>query len=197
VRPGEPAVLRNVFNGRVCAAYPVTVVEDTDQRVALYLRAGTPIRWLEGELPLWVDNADRATLVREWEHTDVLMLITPGEAHSTWVMWSAQPRSFVCWMINMQEPVTRTRFGWDTWDHELEIIVSADLRWAWKDEDKFDRLVEVGPLNKAMGEQIRREGESVVAAVEARRPPFNEHWSRWEPEKDWPLPLLPPDWETV
>jgi hypothetical protein len=196
VNPGDSAVLRHVYNGRVGAAYPVTVVEDTDRRIALYLRAGTPIRWLEGELPLWLDNADRAILVQEWERTDVLMLATPGRAHATWVMWAAGTRDFVCWMVNLQEPLVRSRLGWDTSDHELDVVASPDLRWAWKDEDKFDRLVALGPFNKELGEAIRREGEAVIADIEARRPPFNEHWSRWEPEPDWPLPELPPDWAT-
>jgi hypothetical protein len=193
---GDPALLRNVFRGRVGSAWPVIVVEDSDERVALYLRAGTPIRWLEGELPLWLDSADRAALVRQWERTNVLLLMTPGRAHSVWVMWSADTGAFLCWMVNMQEPITRTRFGWDTWDQELDIVVSADLRWAWKDEDKFARLVELGPFNKAIGEQIRAEGRAVIADIEARRPPFNEPWPAWQPDPSWPIPMLPPDWDS-
>jgi len=197
LQAGDVALLRNVFNGRVGSAFPVTVVENSAERLAVYLRAGTPIRWLEGELPLWLDSADRATLVREWERTNVLFLITPGRAHSTWVMWSALSGEFLCWMVNMQEPVRESRFGWDTWDQELDIVVSADLRWAWKDEDKFGRLVELGPFNKAQGEKIRKEGESVIADIEARRSPFNEPWPTWEPDPSWPIPGLPPDWNQV
>jgi hypothetical protein len=196
VNRGDPAVLRHVYNGRVGAAYPVTVVEDSERRVALYLRAGTPIRWLEGELPLWLDSADRATLVREWERTDVLMLCTPGRAHSTWVMWSAETHDFVCWMVQLQEPLVRSRLGWDTTDHELDIVVSPGLRWALKDEDKFERLVALGPFNKEVGEAIRREAAAVIADVEARRSPFDEPWPDWRPDTTWPTPALPPDWAT-
>jgi len=197
LEPGAVALLRNVFNGRVGSAFPVTVVEDSPDRLALYLRAGTPIRWLEGELPLWLDSADSATLAREWERTNVLFLIQPGRAHSVWVMWSALSGDFLCWMVNMQEPMRRSRLGWDTWDQELEIVVNGDLRWAWKDEDKFARLVELGPFNKEQGERIRKEGEAVIADIEARRSPFDEPWPAWKPDPSWPIPGLPPDWSQV
>src|SRR3954452_19846080 len=197
VEPGDTAVLRNVFSNRVGSAWAVTVVDDTPERVGLYLRAGAPIRWLEGELPLWMDTADRAKLVNRWERTNVLILITPGEAHATWVMWSAETGAFLCWVVNMQSPVERSRFGWDTWDHELEVYVLPDLRWAWRDEDKFGRLVELGPFTKPQGAAIRAEAESVIDDIEARRRPFSDPWPTWRPDPSWPTPVLPDDWDKV
>jgi hypothetical protein len=195
VERGETAVLRNVYGDRVGSACAVTVVEDTPSRVALHLPAGAPMRWVEGELPVWMDSADRAKLVNAWVGTNVLMLVRPERAHAVWVMWSAETGAFLCWVVNLQAPLVRSRFGWDTLDHELEVYVLPDLRWAWRDEDRFARLVELGPFTKAQGATIRAEAESVIADVEARRHPFDEPWPSWTPDPSWPLPSLPIDWD--
>jgi hypothetical protein len=195
VERGETAVLRSVFNGRVGTATAVTVVEDTPSRVALYLPAGAAMRWMEGELPLWMDTADSAKLVNAWQRTNVLILITPGQAHAIWLMWLAETGAFLCWVVNMQAPIERSRFGWDTFDHELEVYVLPDLRWAWRDEDKFERLVELGPFTRPQGAVIRAEAESVIADVEARRAPFDQPWPDWKPDPSWPTPALPIDWD--
>jgi hypothetical protein len=197
VERGETAVLRSVFNGRVGTATAVTVVEDTDARVVLYLPAGAAMRWMEGELPLWMDTADSAKLVNAWQRTNVLIIVTPGDSHAVWSMWSAETGAFLCWVVNMQAPLQRTRFGWDTFDHELEVYVLPDLRWTWRDEDKFERLVELGPFTKPQGAVIRAEAESVIADVEARRAPFDQPWPDWRPDPSWPIPALPADWDRL
>jgi hypothetical protein len=43
---------------------------------------------------------------------------------------------------------------------------------------------------------VRAEGERVVEMIESRAAPFNEGWPDWRPDPDWPVPVLPADWET-
>jgi predicted RNA-binding protein associated with RNAse of E/G family len=82
-------------------------------------------------------------------------------------------------------------------DQELDITISPSLTWRWKDEDKFEERVEHGLLSRAEAEAVRREGEAVIADLEARRRPFDEPWPVWRPDPSWPIPSLPDDWHVL
>lgn len=199
VDPGDPALLRNVWRGHIASAIPMTVVEDTDERVVLYLRQGTPIRWLEpyGGMPVWVDGGCR-TVAKEWDDTNVVHVVPKGRAHSVYFMWEASTGNEICWYVNLQQPLRRTPMGWDTMDQELDVVAWPDLsEWWWKDEDKFAERVELGYLTRAEADAARREGEAVIADLEARRRPFDEHWRAWRPDPSWPIPTLPDDWHVL
>jgi hypothetical protein len=198
---GDQALLRHVFRGRVGWALPVTVVEDTSERVALYRAAGTatksPIH--DGPESLFRKVAAGTYDVGDstWQHTNAVELAPVGRAHSVWPMWFAESWEFIGWYVNLQEPLRRTRFGWDSFDQSLDVIVHADLTWRWKDEDHFALLQEVGILTTAEADAVRREGEAVIADVEARRRPFDEPWPEWRPDPSWPIPTLHDDWATL
>jgi hypothetical protein len=194
------ALLRNVFRGEhIASAQPCTVVEETDERVVLWLRCGTPIRWLDpyGGLPVWVDGGCR-TIAKEWELTDRLMIVPFGQAHAVYFSWEATTGNEIGWYVNLQEPLRPTPLGWDTMDHELDVEAWPDLSaWWWKDEDRFAERIELGYLSAEQGEAVRREGERVIADLEARRRPFDEPWRAWRPDPAWPLPTLPADWAVL
>ena len=44
---------------------------------------------------------------------------------------------------------------------------------------------------------FRREGERVIAAVEAGGSPFADGWERWRPDVGWRTPALPAGWESL
>ena len=44
------------------------------------------------------------------------MLVKPGAAHSVELLWNAETGQFLCWYINLQEPLRRTPLGFDTMD---------------------------------------------------------------------------------
>lgn len=198
MRPGDQVLLRHVFRGHIASALPMTVVEETDERVVLYLRQGSPIRWLDpyAGLPAWVEGGHR-TIAREWEDKNVVQIVSRGRAHATYAWWWAATEEHLGWYVNLQEPLRRTRLGWDTMDQELDIEVSPDLRWRWKDEDKFEERVTLGYLTRAEADAVRREGEAVIADIEAGRPPFDEPWPDWKPDQSWPIPSLPDDWAVL
>ncbi|MBK9208530.1 MAG: DUF402 domain-containing protein [Anaerolineales bacterium] len=74
----------------------------------------------------------------QWNRTDVLFLIVPSDSFSTYIMWDTGTKNLDCWYVNLQEPVHRTKIGFDTMDNMLDVVISPDMTtWEWKDEDEF------------------------------------------------------------
>ena len=59
------------------------------------------------------------------------MLAVPGESHAVWIMWERGHTKLRCWYINLETPLLRTPIGFDTMDHELDIVISPD-RSGWR-----------------------------------------------------------------
>jgi hypothetical protein len=197
--PGIQATLRGVGK-RVVWAYPTIVVRDTPDLIALYLPAGAigkdkVIKPTPQEMML----PDNLILVDwEWDRTDVLMLIVPGEAFSTYLMWETGTKNLVCWYINLQEPVQRTSIGFDTMDHTLDVVVSPDMsEWKWKDEDEFSEAEEVGVYSYAKAREIRSEGEKALKLLTSERRWLYKEWETWQAEPEWGIPQLSPLWDQM
>lgn len=200
VQPGDQALLRHVFRGRVGWAIPVTVVEDTPERVALLRRPGTPSKSPkhDGVESLFRNVAAGTYEVGDstWLHTNAVELAPVGRGYSVWPMWS-ETWEFLGWYVNLQEPMRRSRFGFDTFDQSLDITVNPRFKWRWKDEDHFALLQDLGILSPVEADSVRREGEAVIADIEARQTPFDEPWPKWRPDPSWPKPQLPDDWDVL
>jgi hypothetical protein len=140
-QPGEAILIQYVFRNQVWYAEPVTVVDDNPERMIVFLQAGTPLKWT------WVDFADGTfdgpkDLV--WHSTDALKIIEEGARHAVWAMWEAGGGPFRCWYVDLQDKVRRVPRGIITWDRSLDIVVTPDLQWRWKDEDHFQRIQDLG-----------------------------------------------------
>jgi Protein of unknown function (DUF402) len=196
--PGTRVVLRGVGFFKLWWAMPVLVVQDTSSLVALYWQAGTH----------WMDVSQHATaqdllastqanpVDQVWEETDVLMLAVPGESHAVWVMWERGHIRLRCWYVNLETPLLRTPIGFDTMDHELDIVISPDRsEWRWKDEQAFNEMVKAGIFSAEEACAIRAEGERVIQHSQAGEPPFCDGWEEWLPPPKWTIPTLPPDWD--
>ena len=194
-QPGNQLVLREIWRGQVKSGRPYTVVDDTPERLVLYARSG--VRWVKSLSP------DGTALVRggpwilheEVEHREALRIITPGSRHSVLLFWTATFSEFLQWYVNLEDPLVRTSMGFDYLDQMLDIEVTPDLsQWTLKDEGEFEDAITRGILTLEDAEVVRAEGEQVIAAIDARRPPFNEPWEQWRPDPRWPTPSLPQDW---
>lgn len=204
--PGEVIVHQEIWGGRVWAARPLVVVEDTDERLLLWIPQGTR-RKVPATPPGRVDPASRRERVienlarKDWVHVDHvwdmdhLWLLRPGDWHGLWVSWVGGRH--VGWYVNLQQPFTRTPLGIEAMDMLLDVVVEPDLTWRWKDEDEFVDLLDRGLVDAAVGERVRREGEIVIGRVERREAPFSEPWPEWRPDPAWPRPELPADWHLV
>ena len=164
---GDTVVLRGILKGKLWWACPAYVVQDTPELIALYWPVGTPTQSPVRRPTVEDELYNRIELRRRnWTENDVLSLITPGAAHSIEVMWEENTHQLRCWYVHLQEPVRRTRIGFDTMDQMLDIVISPDRSsWYWKDEDEFSEAEAIGVYSQAKSQSIRQEGERVVAML--------------------------------
>jgi hypothetical protein len=197
-KPGDTVLLRGVWQRKLWFAIIAYIVQDTDELTALYWRAGTP-----NKVPGWRLTAQDLLTEEQlklsdstWTRTDLLMLVKPGDSHSVEVMWDGNTGEFLCWYINLQEPLRRTPVGFDTMDMALDVVINPDKsKWRWKDEDEFAEMIELGLISAADGQALRADGKSVIHLAEQNQPPFCEGWENWSPPDDWPIPAFPTDWD--
>lgn len=194
---GDHVLYRDVFRQTVRSVVPMTVVSDTADVVALYLRPGTSFCLSadrHGELTKNPDEMDSLKLLT-WNGFEQLLLARRGEAHAVILRWSDSEREFVEWYVNLQAPLIRTQAGFDTTDHVLDLVLSPDLtEFHWKDAGELQDMVRRGYFSEAEAASFRSEGESVLMRARTLAPPFGESWERWRPDPDWTIPLLPEDW---
>jgi hypothetical protein len=194
MKPGDSVLLRTVVQGRVREALPLTLVEETGEQVALYcapgtrnMRPTTSIR--HGNLTSYDDGWDYWE--DTWRDNHVLWLASFGKPHLLNLFWNGE-WTFLGWYVQLQDPLRRTRFGFDTRDHALDVWVEPDGSWEWKDEDELARAVELGLFGPEEASAARATGERVVAER-----PWPTGWEDWRPDPAWQLPRLPEDLDVV
>ncbi|MFJ8926855.1 MULTISPECIES: cytidylyl-2-hydroxypropylphosphonate hydrolase [unclassified Streptomyces] len=202
--PGEPILWRYRANGgdgfHICR--PVTVVQDTDELLAVWMAPGTecvkpviadgtPVH----REPLATRYTKPRTLQRDrWSGTGVLKLARPGDPWSVWLFWEPGWR-FRNWYVNLEAPRARWAGGVDSEDHFLDLSVYPDGSWRWHDEDEFAQAQAVGLMSPAQASEVRSAGRLAVEAIENWRRPFPDGWQHWRPDPAWPVPALPADWD--
>ena len=199
---GEPILYRELDEqSQVIDVKPVTVIEDSDERVALWLPLGTPVkrpvliehtpgaprRWVEGSWAL-VDSV--------WQWEELLIIVRPDECRAIWVRWSAD-RVFQGWYVNLQSRLRRTCLGFDIRDYPLDVIVEPDRNWRWKDQDELDLAVELGRMTPELGKAVRAEGQLAVEEIEHNGGTYSEGWEHWRPEAPLTPPKLARDWNDL
>ena len=190
VHAGEDVVLRYITrDGRPGMSWAARVVEDRADLVALHLPSGTPHK-------RWTAMPEGRVLADAAWRRETLRLMFPGRWHSTWLTWNADG-SFHGYYVNLEEPFRRTAIGFDTNDHQLDIVVTPELTWSLKDEDVVaDRLAD-GSFSAELVDAIRAEANQVVREIETRRAPFDGSWVDWRKRRPaQSLPRLHPRWNT-
>jgi hypothetical protein len=196
-RPGETALLRSVFRGRVRWAFPHTVVEDSDDRVVLFIRPGVEGRWVprtaDGhDIRSWGSSVE--TSPHAWTSNRVLQITRLGARHSLALFWDEATDEFVGWYVNLQKPLERSPIGFDTLDQALDVWIDPDGSWRWKDEDDLAACVALGLFSPDEAIEIRAEGERVIAALPDLIPTGFEDW---RPDPGWNAPELPAGWDSL
>ena len=196
---GQNATLRGV-GVKVFWAYPTIVVQDSSELIVLYMPAGvlgkdTPHKPTPQEL-LAVEEIRISDC--KWNRTDVLFLIVPGEAFSTYIMWETGTKHLDCWYVNLQEPIKRTSIGFDTMDHMLDVVISPNMsNWKWKDEDEFAEAQKVGIYSEEQARKIWKTGKEAVRLITSERRSLYENWATWHANPEWEFPILSPNWDKV
>ncbi len=197
---GDAAVLRYLeHGGGIATVAPWRVVEDSESRLLLYISAGTKVMYapwarVDGRI---APNQPRALIEAEWRGRDELRIMYPRTPYSIWLLWDMPQRSLVGWYVNLEAPFARTEIGFDTQDHELDVVIRTDLSWYWKDEDDLRDLVSAGVFSVEKAASIRSAGEDAIRRLERREPPFDEPWPEWRPDPEWGPLELPDSWNDV
>jgi predicted RNA-binding protein associated with RNAse of E/G family len=199
---GDVVALRYITTDRrIEMCWPCRVVVDDDDILALFIKAGSPYKAAPKMTAAEKHAAKRSMLPPDeyvWRH-DTLRLMLPGRHHSVFLFWNdaVGERSFSRYFVNMEEPFRRTAVGIDTQDHTLDIDVTPDLQWSWRDQDELDNHVKYGFYTQALAKAARAEGESVIAAITARTHPCLNGWDRWQPNPAWSVPAFPSGWDSA
>lgn len=197
--PGQNVTLRGV-GIKVFWAFPTIVVQDRPELVVLYMPAGVLGRNVAHKPTTkeLFSPAEIKIVECSWQRTDVLMLIVPNEAFSTYLMWETGTKNLNCWYINLQEPIRRTCIGFDTMDHTLDVVIRPDMsEWTWKDEDEFAEAQKAGSYSSEKAHEIWAEGEKAVRLITVERRALYEEWKNWHADPHWEIPKLSPHWEEI
>src|SRR6187402_2874260 len=111
--PGDVIVLQDVFEGRLWAARPVIVVEDSADLLALWCPQGTvrKVPVTSASMPAGGSRGEwlaRALARRDWSLEDAawdvssLMLHREGDWHAVWLSFLASGEQWG-WYVNFQE----------------------------------------------------------------------------------------------
>ncbi|RPK92154.1 MULTISPECIES: DUF402 domain-containing protein [Streptomyces] len=182
---GEVIVRREILDGRPWLVYPTRVAGDDEQVLAVHLAQGTPLTFGRGDfrwgLHPWIE------FEHVWQSSGVLQLQRPGDGYSVWGRW-ADDGTLSEWYVNFQAPLVRTKLGFDTLDHELDLVIPGDgSAYRWKDVEHFEERVRTGGFDAEEADAVRAAAASVVDLVE-RGACWWEQWRDWRAPADWGPP---------
>ena len=187
-RPGDVVVWQDAWHGQAYFVWPARVLRDDERELVLYISEGTrfhfpPGAWPFGQAHPWAGREG-------WTGYGVVVRHRPGDAHAIWHLWDGADRRFAGWYVNMQAPFERDGASFTTQDHELDIWITADGNWQWKDEQELDEWLPRGRFTSEEVAAIRAEGERVLAEW-----PMPTGWEDWMPDPAWRVPELPATWD--
>ncbi|HVU76054.1 MAG TPA: DUF402 domain-containing protein [Gaiellaceae bacterium] len=193
MQAGEIVLKRSIYRGNVRWVFPHRYVGEWDGRIALYCGPGNQGKAMrrgpDGYLKRWM--TDKPPFDTEWESTHVLRFEREAARHSIDLYWTTG-WEHMSWYVNLQTPTRIAGSRVDTTDQALDVLVFADGTWRWKDEDELEEAVELGIWTRAEADEIRAEGERVVAAA-----PWPTGFEDWRPPEGWGPLGLPRDWHVV
>ena len=202
--PGDQIVLRFLRNNPGDLIAPVTVVHDDAHHTALYLAVGTPLKgqaMRDGtRITRGIPFIEREKLIGgfadfTWTDNHVLMLLRKDRMNAIWLKWRDPDWTLVDYYGNIQARPIRTAMGIDTADYLLDVSISRDFQCSWKDEDEWELAREHRLIDASLLDEVRTEGERIMAEVAARAWPFDGSLVDWRPDPSWPVPALPDHWD--
>lgn len=214
-RADSIVVRRDVFRGKVWTATPFRVVSDGNDQLAMAIWPG--VERLAPTHQAALSSSQRDETVRNfalpnlasgsWElatwiwgtshhQTTKLTLLMPGAYFSVDVCFRDAGDEAI-WYVNFERPFQRTPIGIDTFDLLLDLVVEPDASFRWKDEDEYTHGRRLGIVSDDEHRQVQQAREQVLALLDRRVGPFDGQWLSWQPEAQWPLPVLPDNATTV
>lgn len=188
--PGDSIVLRGVWRGRPWIANAALAVRDEPGLIALYIPEGAPFGFAPvAPIPHPWEGRDG------WEGHGLLIFQRPGDPYAVFVFWEGPDRTFSCWYVNFQTPLTRSRVGFDMLDHELDLWSEDGETWHWKDDELLDQRVAEGLFSREEAKEIRADGKRVYEELHSHGMWWDRAWADWTPDAGWRAPTLPEGWQ--
>ncbi len=187
MNPGDTCIRREVCRGQPWSAMATNVIEDRADLLAVHVPIGARFGFVDDH-PLGIHFWRNAT---GWSGQDIVMAQRPGERYSIWFFGEVA-------YINLQDPLSRISVGFDTFDHELDIIALLDGTWSLKDDEQLEASVETGRFDANQIDEIRHEGARIGAILDNG----NTWWTQpgadfrhWTAPASFLIPALPLDWQ--
>ena len=206
--PGDNAALRWIFEGKIWGGRAVTVVEDGPERTLLAWEPGCESWYAEGLLRRkrgdfslgrrWDEHArgDWQLVQKPWSGSRVLFVLEPSKYYGIALFWDAGTGLFRNFYVNFQLPFRRSCAGFDSLDLDLDIVVSRDLSWRWKDEEEWMEARASGILATDVIEEVEKAKVEVISRIEAGLDDLPT-WIDWEPDPSWEAPRMPENWDSI
>ena len=191
---GDVIVHREIAWGRPWVAFPEIVVADTPELLTTFIATGAPFGYGAGPWPT-VNGRHPWHPKAAWAGHGVLIAQRPGDAYAVWHFWEGDERRFRGWYLNLQAPLTRTAIGYDTQDHELDIVVLPSGEWSFKDDELMEQRVSEGRYSAAEVSEIRALGAHLGSMLDAGTTWWDPALVSWAPDPTWPTPALGAGWE--
>jgi hypothetical protein len=202
---GTTACLRDEHHGQVVWAWPVTVeraIDRGEEHLVVSQLAGATGMVPEGypdDLPRVLDQAATRQwnlVPHVWTFTHCLHVVQLGQWWGARLMWT-ETGDFLCWYVDFRTPVSvskRLRCI-TTRDLQLDIVVTPDGSWSWKDEDHLEIAYDMGVVTRTERQSVEEARDEVIAAIEAKIFPFDGSYVDWKPSSG-PPPLVQ-SWRTL
>ena len=194
--PGDPVVLRDIYLGRVWSARPGRVVGRVDGQELIHFPLATICQW-----PCDRNGKDLRVPTKSWKLQDGpwtgnshLHFVEIGSIWTTSIHWS-KTGAFVGWKVDFHAPWRTSRFGFDSLDWALDLMVDADRTWQLKDEQEFAMYQQRGIVGYEEASTVTQIlHERVLSDLDARKGPFAEEWKEWSPKTEQAIASLPEGW---
>jgi hypothetical protein len=197
-KPGETCAIRGVIDGKVWLVQTMIVVEDNAEETILLLVPGAECMLPEGLLRRRRGDFSLGTRWEEASRGDwdlVPYNWTTNRFYSVQYIWNDARDEFVGYYVNFELPWQRTPCGFDTLDLELDIRVTRELVWRWKDVEDYEAGIRAGCIRPEWVAGIEAAKPDVLAQIERGSYPFDASWCAWRPDPSWLPPHLPAGWD--
>lgn len=193
--PGDTVVRREIINGEIWLGYSSICVHDDGNLLVTYLPTGSPFGFPDGEFPAG-EHPWKAAGLTAWSGHGLLALHWADVEHAIFVFWRGAQREFTGWYFNLQDAPRRTPLGFDTLDHELDLVWPAGAAtYSWKDVEAFAATGAARYPGRTAA--IQAEGDRIAGLLDEGSRWWDESWATWEPDPAWGPRPLPAGWDEV
>ena len=204
-KPGDVVAWRGIFNKRIWHVQPTIVVKDSPSEIVLTLLPGTeciaeenyPKGKKNGKRRWFFVDKDWQLAKYTWQTNRLLLIFEPEKYYSIILFWNHMSHDFLCYYINFQLPFQRNHRAVDTLDLDLDLIITPNYDYEWKDIDDYHNAIEYGVISPEWIQGIEAAKPEVLDRLEKRQYPFDGSWLDWMPNPTWSPPTLPKNWDKI